>query len=321
MKVPQGHLNALIESRALKQEEDDILADYETNQRRMRKRSEMKQKHDSLLQTERADDIDSVLLPGHILPAKTIPPEIHTVLQSSVTFRDNQTFFDSKRGTDRNGAASPQQPASRQELPNHSTVLASEGDNVDPELIQSSESSASEAPASERHAPTKGGLLRTKGCRAKVMQDRANGRASESNQTHTIVSANMTDPNSPKRSEGSSSSVLANSHHLPVSVPNLTPEGHGGLSQGALAGIAIAIIFLASIPITIAIFRYRRRKRNQKLCAMFDTDMKENYAVPVAPDHRQQDYYQHISHTEIDELMNRVASVQLPKPSHQSRNI
>ncbi|KAI9623765.1 hypothetical protein H4Q26_014495 [Puccinia striiformis f. sp. tritici PST-130] len=155
--------------------------------------------------------------------------------------------------------------------------------------------------------------------------------------TSTPTPANTTESGRGHQSS-TSSSISANSTHLPPEVPHFTHEGkEERLSKAALAFIALAIIFLASVPITIAIIRRRRKQRRRKLSAMFDKGSKiapTNLSYPArsTADLQQADLqqadlqqadlqqdHQDISPNEIDELMNRVASVQVPKKAHHSK--
>ncbi|KNZ55423.1 hypothetical protein VP01_2683g1 [Puccinia sorghi] len=161
--------------------------------------------------------------------------------------------------------------------------------------------------------------------------------AATNNRTNTMSTNVTSEPGGiAKKAESSTSIAVTSTQELPSSVPRLTNEnaqGQGILGKGALAGIAIAAILLAAIiPFSVAFFRRRRRLRQRKLSAMFDkgaaktTTTTSSLTHPSIPSHSNIHHLHlphpphhqplHVSHTEIDELMNRVASVQLPKPSH-----
>jgi hypothetical protein len=308
----------------------------EINRRRRRKRSEVRQP-DPLQGPPGTDE--NVLLPGHTHPAHVKSTDIHSDVQSSVLLRANQTFFEEKShdgpakgGDKQKQLASQGQPTSKQTSTNTNPsevdlarIHDTQGLHPPKSMIASTQPPAGDVSSPE--APNNGSQpTGDKGCRAKQRQEKAlaSFRAYASNGTTTTPPEKTAEPG--KMSQlASSTSIAANSTQLPPSVPHFGHEDkQGGLSKGALAGISLAIIFLASIPIILAVVRRRRQQRKRKLSAMFDKGSRIGPAVlsypvgvPSAPNlhHDHQD----ISPTEIDELMSRVASVQAPKPARQSK--
>ncbi|WAQ90031.1 hypothetical protein PtA15_12A16 [Puccinia triticina] len=336
MKVQLSQSQILLEARALEEQQEEIFAQLETNRRRRRRRSEVNLPNP--LRGPQGTD-ENVLLPGHAHPAHVKSADIHSDLQSNVSLRGNQTFFEdinedpSKGEAKQTKLAPPKQQGNNEQSDSKLNSLEVDisrahligheihGQHPPKSLVTSNEPAASDLssqPGPNNSSQPSGDT----GCRAKKrreqQQARANFRAYESNQTAVIASES-----GQGNHLGSSSSIAANSTHLAPSVPHFThEERQEGLSKAAWAGISLAIIFLASIAISIAIIRRRRRQRKRKLSAMFDKGTAGgpsalSFSVPSAPDlhHDHRD----ISHKEIDELMNRVASVQAPPPARRSK--
>ncbi|KAA1089743.1 hypothetical protein PGT21_028590 [Puccinia graminis f. sp. tritici] len=342
MKIQLSQSQVLLELKALKEQQEEILAQLEINRRRRRKRSEVKQPDP--LQGPLGTD-ENVLLPGHAHPAHIKSTDIHSDLQGSVSLRANQTFFEeqshddpAKGGDKQKQFASQGQPTSKQTSINtnpsevdvaraHYTSHGTQGLHPPKSMMASNQPPVGDvsSPAAPKNGSQSSG---DKGCRAKQRQEKAlaSFRAYASNGT-TSTAPEKTAEAGKMSQLASSTSIAANSTQLPPSVPHFGhEEKQGGLSKGAVAGIVLAIILLiVSIPIVLSIVRRRRQQRKRKLSAMFDKGVRVGppilsynpVGVPSAPN-LHHDHHD-ISHTEIDELMSRVASVQAPKPARQSK--
>ncbi|KAI9631076.1 hypothetical protein KEM48_013334 [Puccinia striiformis f. sp. tritici PST-130] len=291
MKTKLKQSQILLQARHVVEEQEQVLAQLKANRSRMRKRSQVNQR-DPLQGPEGAKG--NVLLPGHAHPTEVKTADIHSDLRGNVTLRADQTFFEEASDNSSNGGSKPNEllpeHLSTSKKPQNGPDLAGEDGSRAPSTVGDirekypwkSMIASDVHPEGDQSSQTDtDNPSQLTGGQASLVYHQTPTNPSDTTiPAKTTIAANTTMlANTPSLRIGhqssTSSSISANSTHLPPEVPHFTHEGkEERLSKAALAFIALAIIFLASVPITIAIIRRRRKQRRRKLSAMFDKGSK-----------------------------------------------
>lgn len=264
--------------------------------------------------------------PGQTNPhqAENSISNLHSELQSNLPFRQDESFFNNPPANQKSTLkqSGGTDPAPREEPPAPTRSKGGDADILSEELARARQVSAQfdyskpEGTSShqERNSPSDG--VSANGPPHSTSNSTGNTDCKKKKKDKAVSGVRAAAPAAAQAVQPVQNQTLSATTpttHQPTniaSVPNLSQSiHHHGLNPGALAGISLAMIILASIPITIAIIR--RRRRRKQIRVMFEqgphpTQIRYAHAAP--------DFESgNISPGDIDELMNRVASVQAPK--------
>ncbi|POW05600.1 hypothetical protein PSHT_10724 [Puccinia striiformis] len=355
MKTKLKQSQILLQARHVVEEQEQVLAQLKANRSRMRKRSQVNQR-DPLQGPEGAKG--NVLLPGHAHPTEVKTADIHSDLRGNVTLRADQTFFEEASDNSSNGGSKPNEllpeHLSTSKKPQNGPDLAGEdgsrapstvGDirekypwksmiasDVHPEGDQSSQTDT------DNPSQLTGGT----GCKLKEWKEKAHLKSLYTIK-HPLTLRILLSPRKllslrilPCLRIPHPCDVTTNANHIPTSTPtpaNTTESGRGHQSSTS-SSISANSTHLPPERVSPSLSRSSVVVESSEGGSSVRCSTRARRSPPpisptppALPDLQQADLqqadlqqdHQDISPNEIDELMNRVASVQVPKKAHHSK--